>query len=126
MLLSPQRSLLQFIPTCVGIMCRWQHRQSQSNRFIPTCVGIMGERNKTFSGQQLLVATGREPNTDKTGLENVDVQLDERGLVKVNDELQTNVPHIWAAGDVIGSHPIGSGVHAPALVDSVGYPSRAI
>ena len=51
---------------------------------------------------RLLVATGRVPNTDELGIERVGVELDERGFVRVNDQLQTNVPHIWAAGDVIG------------------------
>ena len=65
-------------------------------------VARIGELEQSFKSQKLLVATGREPNTDNAELENVGVQLDERGFVKVNDELQTNVPNIWAAGDVIG------------------------
>ena len=60
------------------------------------------EKAKTFRGQKLLIATGRQPNTDKIGLDTVGIQLDHRGFVKVNDELQTNVANIWAAGDVIG------------------------
>lgn len=60
-------------------------------------------KEQTFTAQKLLVAAGREPNTDGIGLEKVGVKLNEHGFVKVNDELQTNVPHIWAAGDVIGS-----------------------
>lgn len=56
---------------------------------------------QSFKGQKLLVATGREPNTKDVGLDKVGVQLDGRGFVKVNDELQTIVPNIWAAGDVI-------------------------
>ena len=65
-------------------------------------IACVGEKEQTFKSQKLLVATGREPNTDNIGLDKVDIQLDERGFVKVNDELQTNVPNIWAAGDVIG------------------------
>ena len=72
----------------------------------------IGGREQSFKGQKLLVATGREPNTDNAELENVGVQLDERGFVKVNDELQTNVPNIWAAGDVIDSQ-IGSQLATP-------------
>jgi len=62
----------------------------------------VGNKEQSFKAQKLLVATGREPNTDNAELENVGVQLDERGFVKVNEELQTNIPNIWAAGDVIG------------------------
>jgi mercuric reductase len=62
---------------------------------------------QSFNGQKLLIATGRQPNTDNMGLDKVDVQLDERGFVKVNDELQTNVPNMWAAGDIIGHQTDG-------------------
>ncbi len=62
----------------------------------------VGGKEQTFKAQKLLIATGRQPNTEGIGLEKVGVQLDERGYVKVNDELQTNVANIWAAGDVIG------------------------
>ena len=65
-------------------------------------IARIGEKVQTFKGEKLLVATGREPNTDNTGLDNAGIQLDGQGFVKVNDELQTNVPNIWAAGDVIG------------------------
>jgi len=50
----------------------------------------------------ILFATGRTPNTEMLDLGKAGVQLDERGFVKVNDEMQTSVPHVWAAGDVIG------------------------
>ncbi|PVU68020.1 mercury(II) reductase, partial [Sulfolobus sp. SCGC AB-777_G05] len=50
---------------------------------------------------EVLLATGRKPNVD-LGLENAEVELNERGGVKVNEELQTTNPNIYAAGDVIG------------------------
>ena len=65
-------------------------------------VARIGGKEQSFKSQKLLVATGRGPNTDTLALDTVGVQLDERKYVKVNDELQTNVPNIWAAGDVIG------------------------
>jgi mercuric reductase len=65
-------------------------------------VANLGGKEQSFKAQKLLVATGREPNTDNAGLDKVGVQLDEHGFVKVNDELQTNISNIWAAGDVIG------------------------
>ena len=55
-----------------------------------------------FRADRLLVATGRAPNTDDIGLDKVGVQRDARGFVRVNGLLQSSVPYIWAAGDVIG------------------------
>ncbi len=55
-----------------------------------------------FTAEKLLVATGRRPNTHGIGLEQVGVALDPAGAVRVDGALRTNVPHIWAAGDVIG------------------------
>jgi pyruvate/2-oxoglutarate dehydrogenase complex dihydrolipoamide dehydrogenase (E3) component len=53
-------------------------------------------------GSHLLVATGRRPNTDDLGLETVGVQTTPKGFIKANDRLETNVPGIWALGDVKG------------------------
>jgi pyruvate/2-oxoglutarate dehydrogenase complex dihydrolipoamide dehydrogenase (E3) component len=53
-------------------------------------------------GTQLLVATGRAPNTDDLGLDAAGVATDRRGFVEVDDQLRTNVPHIWAMGDCNG------------------------
>ncbi|HWH89742.1 MAG TPA: glutathione-disulfide reductase [Pseudomonas sp.] len=47
-------------------------------------------------------ATGRRPMLDNLGLENTDVQLDDKGFIKVDDEYQTSEPSILALGDVIG------------------------
>ncbi len=49
-----------------------------------------------------MLAVGRQPNTDDLGLDNANVQTDERGYITVDDELRTNVPGIWALGDVNG------------------------
>jgi len=53
-------------------------------------------------GEQLLMATGRAPNTEGLGLANAGVKLGPDGAVKVNSEMHTAAPHIWGAGDVIG------------------------
>lgn len=55
----------------------------------------------TFEGDYCLVAVGRKPYTEGLGLDNVGVEMDERGRVKVNSHLQTNIPNIYAIGDVI-------------------------
>ncbi|HXH30297.1 MAG TPA: dihydrolipoyl dehydrogenase [Bacteriovoracaceae bacterium] len=52
-------------------------------------------------GDYCLVAVGRKPYTQNLGLENAGLKLDERGRIPVNAHLQTEVPHIYAIGDVI-------------------------
>ncbi len=59
---------------------------------------------REFVGRKILFATGRRPNSDEMGLEEVGVQRDESGFVIVDDYLQTSVPGIYAAGDVIGGN----------------------
>jgi len=54
------------------------------------------------AGSHLLLAVGRRPNTDDLGLDQAGVEVDERGYVKVDDFLATNVPGIWALGDCNG------------------------
>jgi NAD(P) transhydrogenase len=56
----------------------------------------------------LLVAAGRQGNSEGLGLEALGVQLGERGLIRVNDKYQTSVPNIYAAGDVIGFPALAS------------------
>lgn len=53
--------------------------------------------------EKLLVATGRRPNTDDIGLDTLGVNVDDDWVV-VDEHLRTNLPHIFAAGDVIGRH----------------------
>lgn len=57
--------------------------------------------NGSHHADAILLATGRVPNTD-IGLENTDIELGERGEIKVNSSLQTTVDHIYAVGDVKG------------------------
>jgi mercuric reductase len=56
----------------------------------------------TLSAERLLVSTGRRPNTQEIGLEQAGVAIDSTGAVRVDRTLRTSIPHIWAAGDVIG------------------------
>jgi pyruvate/2-oxoglutarate dehydrogenase complex dihydrolipoamide dehydrogenase (E3) component len=60
-----------------------------------------GER--IIQGTHLLVSVGRTPNTKGIGLEQVGVELDERGYIKVNDRLETTAYNVWAMGDCAGS-----------------------
>jgi len=55
-----------------------------------------------ITGSHLLMAVGRRPNTDDLSLEAAGVQTDARGYIVVDDQLKTNVDHIWAMGDCNG------------------------
>jgi pyruvate/2-oxoglutarate dehydrogenase complex dihydrolipoamide dehydrogenase (E3) component len=59
-----------------------------------------GER--TLNGSHLLMAAGRIPNTDWLNLDAAGIQTDKRGFIQVNGRLETNVPGIYALGDVKG------------------------
>jgi len=72
---------------------------------------VRGARRR-FQANKLLLATGRRPNTTGIGLKRVVVRLDAQGAVEVDRSLRTSVPHIWAAGDVIGRE-VGSQMATP-------------
>jgi dihydrolipoamide dehydrogenase len=58
------------------------------------------EREKVFD--KVLVSVGRKPNSEISGLDKTQVQVDPRGFIQVNKQLQTNDPLIYAIGDVVG------------------------
>ena len=63
--------------------------------------GPAGEQ--TIEGSDLLVATGRTPNTRGIGVEAAGIELDARGYIKVNERLETTAAGVWAMGDCAGS-----------------------
>jgi pyruvate/2-oxoglutarate dehydrogenase complex dihydrolipoamide dehydrogenase (E3) component len=56
----------------------------------------------SVTGSHVLLAVGRQPNTDDLGLDRAGVELDERGYIRVDDHLRTNIAGIWALGEVNG------------------------
>jgi pyruvate/2-oxoglutarate dehydrogenase complex dihydrolipoamide dehydrogenase (E3) component len=62
-----------------------------------------GRGEQKLGGSDLLVATGRTPNTDGIGLEQAGIKLTAQGYVEVNERLETTVPNVWAVGDCAGS-----------------------
>jgi pyruvate/2-oxoglutarate dehydrogenase complex dihydrolipoamide dehydrogenase (E3) component len=58
---------------------------------------------QTIEGSDILVATGRVPNTEGIGLEQSGVELDERGYIRVNERLETTATDVWAIGECAGS-----------------------
>ncbi len=93
-----------------------------------------GGQPETLEAEQLLVATGRRPKTDGLGLERAGVALEADGAVRVDRTLRTSVPHIWAAGDVIGTAwgnqfatPVGAADGKLAAHNALsGEPPRAV
>jgi len=60
-----------------------------------------GERE--IEASDILVATGRVPNTAGIGLDETGVELDARGYIRVNERLETTAPNVWAIGECAGS-----------------------
>ncbi|QFU84603.1 dihydrolipoyl dehydrogenase family protein [Natronorubrum aibiense] len=78
----------------------------------------------SVSGEEILVALGRRPNTDALNLEAAGIEIDDRGFIETNEYLETTAENVWAQGDVAGNamfkhagdyetrHVIDSVVHA--------------
>jgi pyruvate/2-oxoglutarate dehydrogenase complex dihydrolipoamide dehydrogenase (E3) component len=63
---------------------------------------VPADGSEPISGTHLLMAVGRQPNTDDLGLDKAGVETDGRGYIVVDDQLRTNIEHIWAMGDCNG------------------------
>ena len=61
---------------------------------------ITDGNKSSIQGDVVLVSTGRKAFTEGLGLENVQIEKDERGRIKINNHYQTNIPNIYAVGDV--------------------------
>lgn len=63
------------------------------------------EGNKeSFSGDELLLAAGRTPNTDKINAEGAGLETDERGFLETDENLRTNIDGVYALGDIAGNY----------------------
>ncbi|MEX5717940.1 dihydrolipoyl dehydrogenase [Geodermatophilus maliterrae] len=63
---------------------------------------LEGDTSTTATFDRMLVAVGRRPNGPAIGAEKAGVVVDERGFVPVDKQMRTNVPHVFAIGDVVG------------------------
>lgn len=80
--------------------CRVQSAKAENGKGVVTFID--GDNNEQrIDADRVLVAVGRKPFTDGLGLREVGVKLDDRGRVEVGDRFETNVPGIYAIGDVI-------------------------
>jgi dihydrolipoamide dehydrogenase len=74
--------------------------KAEGDKVTVTALNQKGEEI-SLEGDYCLVSVGRKPYTEGLGLDKAGVQLGERGMIAVNDHLQTNVPGIYALGDVV-------------------------
>lgn len=66
---------------------------------------VKGEE-KTVDADYVLITVGRRPNTDELGLEQVGIEMTDRGVIKTDKQCRTNVPNIYAIGDIIEGPPL--------------------
>lgn len=87
-----------------GFKFHFEHRvqkvENKGKSVVLTALNKKGEEVK-LEADYCLVAVGRKPYTDGLGLENAGVKISDRGIIEVNDHLQTSVPNIYAIGDVV-------------------------
>lgn len=88
----------------IEIFTNFEGTEARENGNLRTLVAknLVDGTVKEFSGEALLVATGRVPNSDILKPEKTGVELDSRGFIKVNEYLETKKKNIWAFGDAIG------------------------
>ncbi|KAE8558051.1 dihydrolipoyl dehydrogenase, partial [Paenibacillus polymyxa] len=73
----------------------------QTDKDVTVKFSVNGE-SKEVTAEYLLVTVGRRPNTDgELGLDLIGVELDDRGMVKVDHQGRTSIPHIFAIGDIV-------------------------
>ncbi|MGX7349463.1 dihydrolipoyl dehydrogenase [Dolosicoccus paucivorans] len=72
-------------------------------------------KEETVTSEKLAVMVGRKPNTDNISLELTGITTDDKGLIPVNEAMQTSVPHIYAIGDIVSG---------PALAHKASYEGK--
>lgn len=73
----------------------------KGKKVITEAENLSNQQPVSLEAEYCLVSVGRRPYTDNLGLEKTGVKKDEKGRITVNDHLQTDVPHIYAIGDVV-------------------------
>jgi dihydrolipoamide dehydrogenase len=75
--------------------------QKRTAEGLEVTIDVQG-KEQVITCDKLLVTVGRKPNSDQTNLKGIGLSIDERGFVKTNPQRQTNIPHIYAIGDLVG------------------------
>ncbi|WP_430786212.1 dihydrolipoyl dehydrogenase [Virgibacillus flavescens] len=63
-------------------------------------------KEETVDADYVLVTVGRRPNTDELGLEQVGIDMDDKGLIKIDKQCRTNLDNIYAIGDIVAGPPL--------------------
>lgn len=63
-------------------------------------------KEETVDADYVLVTVGRRPNTEEIGLEEVGIEMTDRGLIEINDQCRTSVENIYAIGDIVAGPPL--------------------
>jgi dihydrolipoamide dehydrogenase len=95
---------LQKLLSKIGITVLTNHKvQEAKNTGVSATVKYSDPSNTAgeINADYCLVAVGRKPYTEGLGLQNTNIQLDEKGRIKTNEQLQTAEPNIYAIGDVV-------------------------
>lgn len=99
----------------------------QTDKDVTVTYEVNGEQ-KSVTADYLLVTVGRRPNTDgELGLDLIDVKVSDRGLIEVDDQCRTSVPHIFAIGDIVPGAALAHKASYEAKVAAeviAGLPSR--
>lgn len=120
-LINPAASLLSFLDNEItdalsyhlgnlGVRCHHQEHFDQMECRDDAVITYL-KSGKKIRSDIVLWANGRTGNTDKLSLENIGLEANSRGQLKVNDHYQTEMEHIYAAGDVIGWPSLASAAY---------------
>lgn len=102
--------------TNVDIITGAQAKGAEQTDKDVTVTYTVGDKEEKVTADYLLVTVGRRPNTDgELGLDLINVKMSDRGLVEVDEQCRTNIPHIYAIGDIIAG---------PALAHKAMYEGR--
>ena len=99
---------LQFQMRSIGVTLRFNEEVTGVEKSADGSVAIHLRSGKKISAPLLVYSIGRVGATKDLNLESIGIQTDERGRIKVNENFQTRVPHIYAAGDVVGFPALAS------------------
>ncbi|KQN99882.1 dihydrolipoyl dehydrogenase [Paenibacillus sp. Leaf72] len=104
--------------TNVDIITGAQAKGAEQTDKDVTVTYTVDDKEEKVTADYLLVTVGRRPNTDnKLGLDLINVKMTDRGLVEVDEQCRTNIPHIYAIGDIIAG---------PALAHKAMYEGRVV